>query len=425
MAADTLDVQVHAEFDVQDFFSADTDFVVGLDQLDVHVGDRGGEPADLYIEGDLADPEALALVAGRIDEIRALDTPSLARDDDGSVDVGTGVFEVFDATWESPVMVGLGESQTGVALTDVDGNGIPDTRDQVTALIEVASQTGVPIDAERLSMTPDDVSTAVSLDGSQNGDAATVLRMNVVDSRAQQSVAAAKADLDPIADAISDDLGGTFAQVTGSPFVREASLDATNRALQVSLPIAVLLCLIVSSVFLRSIRYGLASVVPILMVVAWLYAFMELAGYAINLVTATIAAVSIGIGIDFAIHYIVRYREELERHGSRDTAIRISGEGTGLALVASAASSAVGFAILSLAPMPLFASYGLLTALMIVMALIATLAVLPSLLTVLTKDTEPGSGEADPVDAQPLPVPPTWDSLEPTAPGGEPMVGSR
>ncbi|MEM8747135.1 MAG: efflux RND transporter permease subunit [Actinomycetota bacterium] len=423
--AATLAVQVPAEFDVQDFFSADTDFVVGLDQLDVHVGDRGGEPADLYIEGDLADPEALALVAGRIDEIRALDTPSLARDDDGSVDVGTGVFEVFDATWESPVMVGLVESQTGVALTDADGNGIPDTREQVTALIGVASQTGVPIDTERLSMTPDDVSTAVSLDGSENGDAATVLRMNVVDSRAQQSVAAAKADLDPIADAISDDLGGTFAQVTGSPFVREASLDATNRALQVSLPIAVLLCLIVSSVFLRSIRYGLASVVPILMVVAWLYAFMELAGYAINLVTATIAAVSIGIGIDFAIHYIVRYREELERHGSRDTAIRISGEGTGLALVASAASSAVGFAILSLAPMPLFASYGLLTALMIVMALVATLAVLPSLLTVLTKDTEPGSGEAEPVDDQPLTVPPTWESLEPTAPAGQPMVGSH
>ncbi len=56
-------LQVPARFDVEDFFSSDTDFVVGLNQLDAHVGDRGGEPALLYVEGDLADPEALAAVA--------------------------------------------------------------------------------------------------------------------------------------------------------------------------------------------------------------------------------------------------------------------------------------------------------------------------------------------------------------------------
>ncbi|MDX1450310.1 MAG: MMPL family transporter, partial [Acidimicrobiia bacterium] len=133
---------------------------------------------------------------------------------------------------------------------------------------------------------------------------------------------------------------------------------------------------------LRSIRYGLAAVIPILMVVAWLYGFMFVAGYAINIVTATIAAVSIGIGIDFAIHYIVRYREELASRFDRLAAVQAAGEGTGTALVASAVSSAVGFGILAFAPMPLFAAYGLLTALMITMALVATLTVLPGVLVV-------------------------------------------
>jgi len=384
-------VQVPAEFDVEDFFSADTDFVISLDQTDEHIGNRGGEPATIYVEGDLTDPAALASIAVRIDEIRDLETPSLALDDDGRVKVGTGVFEVFDATWDSPVMVGMIADISGVALTDVDADGIPDTREQIEALIAVAGQTGVPIDGNRLSMTADDVALSISLDGDQP---AMALRTDVTNGRSQQSVNTARADLEPIAEAISDDLGGTFVQVTGSPFVREESLAATNRALQTSLPIAVVLCLLVSAGFLRSIRYGLASVVPILMVVAWLYAFMEIAGYSINLVTATIAAVSIGIGIDFAIHFIVRYREELERHGSRAEAVRVTGEGTGLALVASAASSAVGFAILALAPMPLFASYGLLTALMIVMALAATLVVLPSLLVLITCDATP-TAEAD------------------------------
>ncbi len=381
-AAAVFAVQVPAEFDVEDFFSSDTDFVVGLDQLDTHVGDRGGEPALLYVEGDLADPTALATVAAGIRDIRALDVPSLARDETG-VAISRGIFSVFDATWDSAPMSGIVLEQTGVQLTDTNGDRIPDTREQVEALIGVASAVGVPFDASRPILTPDDVNTAVQLN---DADSRTVFEMGVVDSRSQESVAATADALDPIAESIADDLGGTFVQVTGSALVREASLDATNRALQVSLPVALLLCLLVGSVFLRSIRYGLASIVPIMMVVAWLYAVMYLAGFAINLVTATIAAVSIGIGIDFAIHLIARYREELDRTGSRSEAIRISGEGTGLALVASAISSAIGFGILAFAPMPLFAAYGLLTALMIMMALVATLAVLPAILVAITSD---------------------------------------
>ncbi|MEM9711029.1 MAG: efflux RND transporter permease subunit [Actinomycetota bacterium] len=382
-AASTLAVQVPAEFDVEDFFSSDTDFVVGLDQLDTHVGDRGGEPALVYIEADVTDPTSLAAIQDAAERIRDLDTPSLARDGDGRIDIEGGVFSVLDATWSSPLMAGLVAEQTGVSLSDVDGDGIPDDRAQIEALLTVAAETGVPFDAERLILTPDDVNTAVEV-GEPVG--ATLLELQLVDSRAQESVAAAFDELEPITDELSAQLGGTFVQVTGSPFVREASLDATNRALQVSLPVAVVLCLLVAGAFLRSVRYGLASVVPILMVVTWLYALMEVLGYSINLVTATIAAVSIGIGIDFAIHYITRYREELERHGQRSIAVRIAGEGTGLALVASAVSSSIGFGLLAFAPMPLFAAYGLLTAIMIIMALVATLVVLPSLLVLITRD---------------------------------------
>lgn len=380
----TFAVRVPAEFDVEDFFASDTDFVIGLDQIDTHVGDRGGEPALVYVEGDLTDPDALAAVAASVDEIRNLDTPSLARDGDGQVQVDGSVFEVFDAAWESPIMTSIVEDRTGIALTDVNGDGIPDDADQVSALLTVAAEIGVPLDDERSLLAPDDVNTVVSFDGEVP---ATVIEVQLVDSRSQTSVAAASEDLTVVADALSADLDNSFVQVTGSPFVRESSLDATNRALQVSLPVALILCLIVSTVFLRSARYGLASIIPIMMVVAWLYAVMELAGYAINIVTATIAAVSIGIGIDFAIHFIARYREELSRTGQRDTANRIAGEGTGLALVASAISSAIGFGILALAPMPLFASYGLLTAIMILMALTATLLVLPSILRLITTDT--------------------------------------
>jgi uncharacterized protein len=147
-----------------------------------------------------------------------------------------------------------------------------------------------------------------------------------------------------------------------------------------------LACFLVAALAMRSLRYAAIATVPILLVVPWLYGTMWAAGYAVNLVTGTIGAISIGIGIDFAIHLVARYREEHAREGDRDVAMRATARGTGVALVASATSSVVGFAVLAFAPMPLFAAYGLLTAVMIAMALVATLLVLPPLLRLTSKD---------------------------------------
>ena len=51
--------QLEASFDVKDFFKSNSDFVVSLDKIDEHVSRSGGEPATIYIRGDLADPAAL------------------------------------------------------------------------------------------------------------------------------------------------------------------------------------------------------------------------------------------------------------------------------------------------------------------------------------------------------------------------------
>ena len=117
---------------------------------------------------------------------------------------------------------------------------------------------------------------------------------------------------------------------------------------------------------------------------AWLYGIMYVAGFALNYVTATIGAISVGVGIDYSIHMTERFMEELRRAQDKAQAVRRAARGTGVALVASVASSVLGFAVLGFAPMPLFASYGQLTAIMIFLALAASLVVLPSLLLLVT-----------------------------------------
>lgn len=385
VAAGIAAVQVPAEFDVRDFFSADTDFVVALDKLDEHVGEQGGEPAVVTVEADLTEPAVVAALDRFADELRTLDSDRFARADDGRIDVDAGVVDLLDDATALPEDV---VAATGLpSLTDADGDGMPDARTELSALYAHVLDRGLPFDAGHLAWRPGEVGEVLWTDGT---DAMTRMVLGLPGTRAVENINEARADLEPVATALEADLQAVDPDarvvVTGAPIARAASLDAITSSLQTSLPIALVLCLVIAAVFMRSLRFALVSVVPILLVVTWLYALMYWWGFALNLVTATIGAISIGIGIDFAIHLVMRYREELAGSGDRSRALTATGAGTGAALVASAASSIIGFAILAFAPMPLFASYGLLTAVMIALALLATFVVLPPLLWLVTRD---------------------------------------
>ena len=113
-----------------------------------------------------------------------------------------------------------------------------------------------------------------------------------------------------------------------------------------SLAIATAAALVLLLLTMRSLRYAVVTIIPIGLVVAWLYALMYLIGFSLNFVTAIIGAISIGVGIDYSIHMTERFREELGRSATKMQALRQAVNGTGVALMASAVSSIVGFTIL-------------------------------------------------------------------------------
>ena len=98
------------------------------------------------------------------------------------------------------------------------------------------------------------------------------------------------------------------------------------------------------------------------------------------MMTATIAAISIGVGIDFSIHFTERFRQELRRSQDKRAVLLATSRSTGMALFGTAVSTAVGFTVISFAPMPMFSAFGLLTAVMIALSFLMALFVLPSLL---------------------------------------------
>jgi predicted RND superfamily exporter protein len=269
---------------------------------------------------------------------------------------------------------------TGVQVADVDGDGLPDSQAQIKAVYDYMLTEGVPLGESTLVYTSDQVREVLFHDPDGLQDDVTILTVAIPGTREQQNVIAARDSLTDNLTVLSESPTITRVGLTGSPFTRLVQLDATAKTLQRSLPIAAVAALVVLLIVMRSLRYAVVTIIPVGLVVAWLYGLMYVTGFAFNLVTATIGAVSIGVGIDYSIHMTERFREEMHRASNKVQALRQATGGTGVALLASAASSIVGFTIMGFAPMPVFSSYGILTALMISLALFASLMVLPSLL---------------------------------------------
>ena len=98
------------------------------------------------------------------------------------------------------------------------------------------------------------------------------------------------------------------------------------------------------------------------------------------MMTTTIAAVCIGIGVDDTIHYLHRFREEYARWGDARIAVSFSHESIGRALYYTTFTVMAGFSVLTFSNFVPTVLFGLWTAIAMLLALVANLTLLPALL---------------------------------------------
>ena len=379
-AATLLAIQLEPNLDVKDFFDSESDLVIGLDKLDQHTAPAlSGEPAVIYIRGDLTSAKSLDGLRELLDRLSKNDR--LGQSAEGQVSLySRTLFQLLSKITGNAYARSQVMDDTGVAISDDDGDQVPDGPEQVRAAFDYMVRQGAPLNETTMVYDPIQVRETLHHDPTQPGEQEIILVVGVLGSRQQANIEAARQALEQDLEPLRRVPDISFVGLTGSPFTREATLQATTRALNVSLPVAVAACLILLAFWMRSVTLAVVTIIPIGLVVSWLYAFMYVAGYSLNFVTATIAAVSIGVGIDYSIHMTQRFREEMGRGHGAEEAMRAAASGTGVALAGSAASSVIGFSVMAFAPMPLFSAYGVITAAMIFMAAVAALFVLPSLL---------------------------------------------
>ena len=379
-------LRVESAFEVSDFFSRKTDFIVGLDRLDRHYGDTIGGVAYLFLEGDLTDPATLRAMEATLVELDDTDT-AFARDLDGRLIVTPNAIDVVRAAMSVPGAAGEVAEHTGVAIRDLDGDGLPDDAAAVEAIYRSARERGIVASDGTTMFTPEQVESFLYLAGDTQ---ATKLEVLVTSFTDDTVILDARSTLDHVGAQLADTLGADVpvVSVSGDVIASQDSLAAFTRAMVVSLPIAVAVTVLIVGLAIRSVRYSLVTILPILLVVFGVWGYMWVRGFAINVVTATIAAIAVGVGIDFCTHFTVRFREELARTADRFEAVRGAGDGTGGALAVSAITSIAGFGVMTAAPAPIFASFGELMAVMILLSAIVALLVLPCLLVIVTRSDQ-------------------------------------
>ena len=174
--------------------------------------------------------------------------------------------------------------------------------------------------------------------------------------------------------------------VVTSDTLQESQINAT--IISVALAFVILLV-----VFKGDWKLSLIGIVPVVFSTSWILGFMVLSTYgnqhllstipaiSLNVLTVTVTSLSIGLGIDFAIHIIERFREDLSlEHTDAKDAIGSTLEHTGSALLISGITTIVGFGVLLFSPMPIVRSYGLVTSVIILFSLVASTFVLPVIL---------------------------------------------
>lgn len=131
----------------------------------------------------------------------------------------------------------------------------------------------------------------------------------------------------------------------------------------------------------RSLRLAAIAIVPNVFAGGSILGIMGWFGIPLDLMTITIAAISIGIGVDDTIHYVHRWREEVERgNGDPWAAIARSHATVGRAMIYTTVTIALGFSILMLSNFVPTAYFGALTGLAMLTALVADLSLLPVLM---------------------------------------------
>ncbi|WP_306052489.1 efflux RND transporter permease subunit [Natronococcus wangiae] len=324
---------------------------------------RQDSEAQLLVRGDVTDDETLERVAA---------TEEDAADGDVAYVLASGEADVRSPLATMERVAAENESfNESFEAADTNGDGVPDRN--VEQLYDELYEADAEAASDVVYRTDEGEYEAVRMVVSVEGNAASE------DTTDEMRTLAAD----------FEDDGPWSVVATGDPIVSHVvEQDLLDTVLE-SLLITLVACLLFLTIAYRltgnSAILGAVTLLPVALAVSWILGTMYLIGMPFNVLTGMITSLTIGLGVAYSIHVSARYTLELERQGSVWDAMHTTVTGTGGALLGSAATTVGGFGVLAFAILPALKQFGIITALTIVYAFLASVIVLPTLLVLWTR----------------------------------------
>ena len=329
---------VHVDANIENFFPKDHPVRISSGLVNKHFG--GSEDISVWFRGDIMDPAILQRMEQYQETLK------------NNAHVGN-IVSIVDALHEMSKAI----NDPGDPYYD----RIPDSREAVAQYFVLYSMSGDPEDFEQL----------VDFDY-QN--AQILVRLNTGSTRAIRDVVREIRSLtagDP-----------AFAGIGGYGYINARISDLIMSGQLRSLFLAILVVSLLVMLIFRSVPSGFYISLPLVAAIIILFGLMGYAGIRLDVANAMLSSIMIGVGVDYSIHFIWRYRQERTGGKSDKAAIYETLTTTGRGIVFNALSVVVGFSALLVSTFTPIRFFGFLVVVSITSCLAGALVVLPALILV-------------------------------------------
>ena len=376
--------QLDSEFNLTDFVPQDEPLLEVFETLSSSFDGGFEESTEVLLRGDLATPErhnALVDSLARAGEVEDVET--LAGQPDA-----TSLLSVLGQASADPELAGqltaLGVQEDLTVTPDAD----------VAAIHELLLS---EVDAAGNVLEPD----------GEEALARVTLRTSAGQPGAAELAAALDEAFAPLRET-GVEVVPTSQQIVQARIGQDIE-DSQITSLLIALGAAMALLVVHFSIAERRPLVGIITVLPVGLVLALTFGTMALTGIPLNPVTATLAALSIGIGVPYTIYVTSRFLEERRVRDDGSTALQRTVGQTGGALAGSALTTAIGFGVLITSTLVPFEQLGYVIVYAIVYSVVASLLVLPSMLALWDRWDRSRHGNPSTVDPSqeeraPMPV---------------------
>lgn len=295
----------------------------------------------VMFEGNIQDPELLKRIDNYEGEIKKIEGT-------GSVSSITTVIKMISKALNDKGTEGY--------------NTIPETQDAVAQYLLLYSMNGAPEDLEQF----------VNFDYTR---ALMNIQFHATSMKQLNNV------IDKVNNLVKDD--PAFSVVSGFSLTDKEMAESTFTGQIYSLIFALIAIFILIMWIFKSPKAGLLGSIPLVFAVICTFGIMGILKIELNIVTALLSSISIGVGVDYTIHMFWRLKLEFENRQSYPAAIKQALKVTGRGIVINALSVMLGFSVLLFSSFPYLKMFSALIILSLSLCLICALILIPAICIVI------------------------------------------